>query len=111
MFEDIEDVEVVVDDILIWGENAITNQQDLQCFLGMITYFLKFIPHFSQVASPLRALLEKDIAWQWHHEYEQSLLQLKELATIARVLAYFKPGLPVKLSVNASSKGLGVILI
>ena len=39
-----------------------TNKEELQRFLGMITYLLKFIPHFSQVASPLRALLEKDAA-------------------------------------------------
>ena len=61
------------------------NKEDLQRFLGMITYLSKFIPHFSQIASPLRQLLEKDTAWQWHHEHEQSL---KELATSAPVLAY-----------------------
>ena len=88
-----------------------TNKEDLQCFLGMITYLSKFIPHFSQIASPLRALLEKDAAWLWQHEHEQSLLRLKELATSAPVLAYFKPNRPVKLSVDASSKGLGAVLI
>ena len=69
---------------------SLTNKEELQCFLGMITYLSKFIPHFSQVASPLRALLEKDAAWQWHHEHEQSLPQLKELATSSPVFAYFK---------------------
>ena len=87
------------------------NKEDLQRFLGMITYLSKFIPHFSQIASPLRQLLEKDKAWQWHHEHEQSLLKLKELATSAPVLAYLKPDRPVKLSVDASSKGLGAVLI
>ena len=171
MFEDIQGVEVVVDDILVWGENkqqhdarlrqvleradhrnlklnkskcqfgkhqvaylghiltnhglkpdpkktlavknmpSPANKEDLQCFLGMITYLSKFIPHFSQIASPLRQLLEKDTAWQWHHEHEQSLLKLKELATSAPVLAYFKPDRPVTLSVDASSKGLGAVLI
>ena len=87
------------------------NKEDLQRFLGMLTYLSKFIPHFSQIASPLRQLLEKDTAWQWHHEHEQSLLKLKELATSAPVLAYFKPDRPVTLSVDASSKGLGAVLI
>ena len=150
MFDNIEGVEVIVDDILVWGENeqqhdarlmrvleraryrdlklnkskcqfrkhqiaylghiltdkglkpdpkktlavknmpSLTNK-DVQCFLGMITYLSKFIPHLSHIASPLRTLLEKDTAWQWHHEHEQRLLQLKELATSAPVLAYFKP--------------------
>ena len=90
---------------------SLTNKEDLKHFLGMITYLSKFIPHFSQVASPLRTLLEKDIAWQWHHEHEQSFLQLEELATSAQVLAYFKSDQPIKLSVDASSKGLGAVLI
>ena len=77
----------------------------------MLTYISKFIPHFSQIASPLRALLEKDTAWQWHHEHEQSLQRLKELATCAPVLAYFKPDRPLKLSVDTSSKGLGAIIL
>ena len=82
----------------------------------MITYWYlsKFIPHFSQVASPLRALLvlEKERAWQWHHaKHWQRVLQPKELATSAPVLAYFKRDWPVKLSVGASSKGLGAVLI
>ena len=68
-----------------------SQQRRSTAFLGMVTYIPKFIPHFSQVASPLRALLEKHAAWQWHHEHEQSLQWLKELATSAPVLAYFKP--------------------
>ena len=87
------------------------NKEDLQHYLGMVTYISKFISHFSQVASPLRALLEKDAAWQWHHEHEQSLQWLKELATSAPVLVYFKPDRPIKLSVDASSKGLGAVIL
>ena len=89
-----------------------TKKEELQRFISMIKYVpLKVIPHFSQVPSSLRALLEKDAAWQWHYEHEQSLLQLKELGTSAPVLAYFKPDRPVKLSVDASSKGLDAVLI
>ena len=119
MFEDIEGVEVVVDDLLIWGEteeehdsrlekvlqrakqrnlklnkdksqikckeisyvghvigkdglkpdpqkveaivsmDAPRDKEELQRFLGMTTYLAKFIPNYSQVAAPLRILLEK----------------------------------------------------
>jgi len=151
MFEDIQGTEVVVDNILVWGENkqqhdvrliqvlkrahhqnlklikskcqirkqqitylghiltnqrlkpdpkktlavnnmpTLTNKDDLQCFLGMITYLSKFIPHFSQIAAPLRTLLEEDMAWQWDQEHEQSFLQIKGLVNSSPVLAYFKP--------------------
>ena len=125
IFSGIEGVEVIVDDLLIWGENqqqhderlrqvlerarqknlklnreksqialdeisyightlgkeglkpdpqkvrAITEmtrpqyKEELQQFLGMVTYIAKFIPNFSQVSAPLRQLLEGDIDWQW----------------------------------------------
>ena len=41
------------------------NKEELQRFLGMVTYLAKFIPNYSQVAAPLRLLLEKDIEWHW----------------------------------------------
>jgi len=37
--------------------------------------------------------------------------KLKKLATTAPVLKYFKPDRPIKLSVHASSKGLGAVPI
>ena len=39
------------------------NTEELQRFLGMITYLAKFIPNLSQTAAPLRTLLEKDVEW------------------------------------------------
>ena len=38
---------------------ALTNKEDLQRFLGMLTYLAKFIPNLSQVSAPLRSLLEQ----------------------------------------------------
>jgi len=40
-----------------------TNKEKLQRFLGMVTYLSKFIPHYSQISSPLRVLLEKNTEW------------------------------------------------
>ena len=171
IFSGIEGVEVIVDDLLIWGENqqqhderlkqvldrarqknlklnkeksqialseisyighilskeglkpdprkvqAITemnrpqNKEDLQRFLGMITYVAKFIPKFSQVSTPLRELLEKDIEWHWTESQEKSFTSLKTLATQSPVLSYFDVTKPVKISVDASSKGLGAVLM
>lgn len=34
-------------------------------FLGMAGYYLKFLPHYSEAAAPLRELLCKDMPWVW----------------------------------------------
>ena len=171
IFSGIEGVEVIVDDLLIWGKNqqqhderlkqvlerarqknlklnkeksqialdeisyighilskeglkpdpkkvrAITemnrpqNKEELQRFLGMVTYVAKFIPSFSQVSTPLRLLLEKDTEWHWTESQEKSFNSLKTLATQSPVLRYFDVNKPVKISVDASSEGLGAVLL
>ena len=80
-------------------------------FLGMLTYLAKFITNLSQIAAPLRTLLEKDVEWHWDDEQERSFTELKKLATEAPVLKYFNPTRSTKLSVDANSKGLGAVLL
>ena len=41
------------------------NKQELQSFLGMITYNSKFIPALSHTLHPLHQLLHKNSLWVW----------------------------------------------
>ena len=49
--------------------------------------------------------------WHWQAEQANSFTSLKELITQTPVLKYFNPSMPTKLSVDASSKGLGAVLL
>ena len=77
----------------------------------MTTYLAKFIPNYSQVAAPLRVLLEKDTEWHWSHPQETSFQELKRLITHSPVLKFFDPHKPTTISVDASSKGIGAVLL
>ncbi|VDH93047.1 Hypothetical predicted protein [Mytilus galloprovincialis] len=85
--------------------------KDLQTFMGFIQYLGKFMPNMSTVSAPLRTLLEKNTAWHWDEKQETSFQKLKEMATNAPLLQYYNPNKPLTLSVDASSKGLGAVLI
>ena len=87
------------------------NKEELQRYLGMITYLAKFIPNLSQSAELLRTLLEKDVKWHWNEQQEHSFKTLKQLTTEAPVLKYFDPTKAIKISVDASSKGMGAVLL
>ena len=87
------------------------NKEELQRYLGMITYLSKFIPNLSQISSPLRELLEKKIEWHWDERHAAAFNNLKTAITSAPVLRYFEPNIPVTLSVDASSKGLGAVVL
>lgn len=88
-----------------------TCSKDLQTFMGFIQYLSKFMPHLSTVSAPLKTLLEKNTAWHWDKEKEKSFLKLKDMATNASILQYYDPSKPLSRSVDASSKGLGAVLI
>ena len=71
----------------------------------------KIYTDLSQVAAPLRTLLENGIEWHWTKHQESSFTTLKQLVTQAPVLKFFDPTKSVKISVDASSKGLRAILL
>ena len=42
-----------------------TNAKQLKTFCGMISYYRRFIPNCSRVASPLYKLLKRDAKFEW----------------------------------------------
>ena len=40
-----------------------TNVQELKAYLGLLTYYTRFLPNMSTVLSPLYRLLQKDVKW------------------------------------------------
>ena len=49
------------------------SKEELQRFLGMVTYFSQFIPNQSEITAPLRNLLKKDVMWIWSYEHTQAV--------------------------------------
>jgi len=71
----------------------------------------KFIPNYSEIAAPLRLLLEKETEWHWETAQNQALNELKQAITDAPVLKYFHSTIETTISVDASSKGIGAVLL
>ena len=84
--------------------------EDVKRFLGMVNYIAKFVPNLSSKTEPMRKLLEKDIAWHWHEQQQESFALVKEAICEATCLQYYDPDKPVVLSVDACSTGLGACL-
>lgn len=88
-----------------------TDKAAVQRFLGMATYLAKFIPNFSQLAAPLRVLLEKNTAWHWDMPQQTSFAKLKQVITNAPILKYYDVNKDVTIQVDASPNGLGAVLL
>lgn len=88
-----------------------SDKKALQRLLGMCNYVSRFIPHYSSISAPLRELLKNDIEFSWNEVHSRALHGLKRSLTESPVLGFFDPGKELTLSVDASSKGLGAVLI
>ena len=84
----------------------------LRQFLGLASYYRRFVPSFAAVARPLNALLKKKVRFEWSAACEDAFCQLKELLVTAPVLSYpkFEKGRSFILETDASKVGLGAIL-
>ena len=86
------------------------NVQDVRRFIGLASYFRKFMPQFSTVAKPLLRLTEDRARFVWDESCETSFCELKRLLTTAPVLAFPDFDEEFVLTTDASSIGLGAVL-
>ena len=83
---------------------------ELKSYLGMLTYYGKFIPNLASALYPLYHLLKKDVPWKWGHEQQRAFQTSKDILTSDKFLAHFDPSLPLTLACDASGYGLGAVL-
>ena len=77
----------------------------------MVNYYAKFIPNMSTITAPLNELRKKGVALKWKHKKKEALRELKEKLVSTQVLIHYNPNLPLKLDCDASSVGLGAVLL
>ena len=86
------------------------NLTDLKSYLGLLTYYGKFIPNMSTLLAPLYQLLKSSTGWQWTEKQEETFQKSKKVLTSSSVLTHFDTNLDIILSVDVSAYGVGAIL-
>ncbi len=89
-----------------------TDVATLRQFLGLASYYQRFIPGVAKVASPLHDLTKKGSNFCWTSACDKAFQALKELMCDAPVLAYPRFGADATfvLETDAGTLGLGAIL-
>ena len=88
-----------------------SSKEELQQFLGVMTYLSHFIKDFSTKAATLRELLRKDSDFIWEPHHQSTFEDLKREVTETSNLQYFNPDAKAYLHCDASLKGIGAALL
>jgi len=69
----------------------------LKSYLGLLTYYSKFLPNLSSTLSPLYRLLRLSTCWCWTPEAQEAFEASKQLLTSAPLLVHFNSELEITL--------------
>ena len=86
------------------------NVTQVKAFLGLVSYYSRFVPNLSTVAHPLNQLLRKNVWFKWSLEYERPFNAIKNEITSDKVLTRFNPKLPLVLAMDDSPYGISAVL-
>ena len=93
---------------------------EVRSFVGLTSYYHKFLPNLSTAVHPLNRLLasrlfgeyalEKNRRWKWTKQCDEAFLKVKEMTTLEHVVTHYDPNLPLRLACDASPVGIGAVL-
>ena len=86
------------------------NPKEVKQFLGLIGYYRKFVPQFSDLARPLNALTWKDTTFEWTQICQKSFNLLKTSLMTEPILTYPDPNFPYVLFTDASKYAWACVL-
>ena len=84
--------------------------KEIKQFLGLTSYYRKFIPQFSDMARPLTKLLAHVCKFVWNNQCDISFQMLKDTLFSAPILKYPETTKPYMLYTDASKSGWAGVL-
>ncbi|GES97129.1 retroviral-like aspartic protease 1 [Rhizophagus clarus] len=83
---------------------------EVRSFLGLCSYYRRFVKGFSKIAKPLIELTKKEVDFKWSDEYQKSFNELKKILVKNPILAHPDFSKEFILITDALADGLGAIL-
>ena len=86
------------------------NQKTCKRFLGLASYYRKFIKNYSNIVDPINRLLKKNSKFVWSPDCQESFNKIINMLINPPILAYPSFDKEFYLTTDASGTGLGAVL-
>lgn len=86
------------------------NVSELRAFLGLCSYYRRFIKDFAKIARPLHQLTSNNVQYKWTEECTEAFESLKQALTSTPILAYPTQSGKFILDTDASQDAVGAVL-
>ena len=87
------------------------NGTEVRSFLGLASYYRRFVKGFSMTEASMTRLLQKNVKFEWSGKCQASFEKLKAFLIEARVLTQPTYGKEYVIFSDASLNGLGCVLM
>jgi hypothetical protein len=87
-----------------------TCKKDLDCFLGLVNYFGRYIPNFAEITEPLNMLRRQNLPFVWSSPQREAFEKLKRILHEYPVVQPFDANKETVLTTDASEKSVSAIL-
>lgn len=88
-----------------------SNVKEVRQFMGLASYFRKFIPNFASRTACITKLTKNNQKWEWGTEQNDARSYVIKHLVTKPLLTIFDPSLPTELHTDASAIGYGAILL
>jgi len=83
---------------------------EVRSFLGLASYYRRFVPTFSEIAAPLHALTAKNKKFEWTSQCERAFTMLKYALISSPILAMPNDTDPFLLDSDACDVSIGAVI-
>lgn len=84
--------------------------KEIRSFMGMVSWYRRFLPNFAHISAPLNRLLRKNQPFAWSQDCENAFNNIKQALISAPILSCPNFDIPFVVQCDASGYGLGGVL-
>jgi len=84
--------------------------REVRAFVGLASYYMRFVSIFAAIAEPLTSLTKKGTRFKWTEHTQEAFDKLKQALLNTPILAFPYPHIPCILDTDASDVAIGGVL-